>query len=184
VGSIAEEGIGAPGAKSLARFGDKKKSTSPSEVRHVARPRCALKSSQSRFSLGSSRTWMLFPSDASGRKNMTKLLVCIASAIALIGCSSSTRIRVSDPDARIFVNGEYVGTGKGYYSDRKPAFSKQQVTLRKEGCEEEAYTFRRNERPHLGAIVSAYYLVVPFAWFLQYKKYHAYEFECRLATIG
>lgn len=115
---------------------------------------------------------------------MLKRLASLAAAISLVGCSSTTSIRVSDPDARIYVNGEYVGTGKGRYSDRKPAFTRQVVTLRKEGCEEETYSFRRNEQPHLGAIVSAYYLVLPALWFLQYKDHRAYELECRRTTSG
>ena len=115
---------------------------------------------------------------------MLRLLVSVAAVTALLGCSSSTGIRASDPDARIYVNGEYVGTGKGRYSDRKPAFTRQKVTLRKEGCEAEVYSFRRNERPDIGAIVSAYYLVLPALWFLQYKDQHAYEFECRQTENG
>ena len=111
-----------------------------------------------------------------------KRLICIAALAALGGCSSGTSIRISDPDARIYVNGDYVGTGKGYYSDRKPAFTKQEVTVRKNGCEEQRYTFRRNERPDLGAIVSAYYLALPILWVTQYKGHHAYEFECLQAT--
>jgi hypothetical protein len=111
-----------------------------------------------------------------------KRLLLLAGLAALGACSSGTSIRVSDADARIYVNGEYVGTGKGYYSDRKPAFTKQEVTLRKDGCAEQNYTFRRNERPDLGAIVSAYYLVVPALWFTQYKDRHAYEFECAQPT--
>jgi hypothetical protein len=109
-----------------------------------------------------------------------KRLICIAALAALGACSSGTSIRISDPDARIYVNGEYVGTGKGYYSDRKPAFTKQEVTVRKNGCEEQRYTFRRNERPDLGAIVSAYYLALPILWVTQYKGHH--EFECLQAT--
>jgi hypothetical protein len=109
-------------------------------------------------------------------RNAIALTLCAA---ALVGCSSSTHIRASDADARIYVNGEYVGTGHGRYVDRKPAFSKQEVMLRKEGCKEERYSFRRNERPHLGAIVSAYYLVLPIAWSLRYKHHRAYEFACR-----
>jgi hypothetical protein len=105
-------------------------------------------------------------------------LVLFAGLAALGACSSGTSIRVSDPDARIYVNGEYVGTGDGYYSDRKPAFTKQEVTLRKEGCAEQRETFRRNERPDLGAIVSAYYLALPILWVTQYKGQRAYEFEC------
>jgi hypothetical protein len=80
------------------------------------------------------------------------------------------------------VNGEYVGTGDGYYSDRKPAFSRQEVALRKDGCKEQSHTMRRNERPELGAIVSAYYLAVPILWLTQYKHHHAYEFECLQAA--
>ncbi len=107
--------------------------------------------------------------------NRLILLACVG---ALGACSSGTNIRVSDPDARIYVNGEYVGTGKAYYSDRKLMFTKREVTLRKDGCEAQRYTFRRNERPDLGAIVGAYYLAVPVLWVAQYKGHHSYEFVC------
>jgi hypothetical protein len=104
--------------------------------------------------------------------------IVVLCAAALGACSSGTNIRVSDPDARIFVNGEYVGTGHGYYSDRRPAFTKQEVTVRKEGCAEQSYVLHRSERPDLGAIVGAYYLAVPVLWLTQYKSQHAYEFDC------
>lgn len=104
--------------------------------------------------------------------------ILLAALTTLAACSSGTSIQVSDPDARIYVNGEYIGTGKGYYSDRKPAFTKQKVTLRKDGCAAERHTFRRNERPDIGAIVSAYYLTLPILWFTQYKNRHVYDFHC------
>jgi hypothetical protein len=107
--------------------------------------------------------------------NRLILLVCLAT---LCACSSGTNIRVSDPDARIYVNGEYVGTGEGYYSDRKPMFTKQEVTLRKDGCAEQSHAFRRNERPAFGAIVGAYYLALPALWMTQYKGHRLYEYEC------
>lgn len=107
-----------------------------------------------------------------------KRVICIAVAAAVTACSSGTTIRVSDPDARIFVNGEYIGNGHGRYSDRKPAFTKQKVTVRKDGCKPQHYTFRRNERPDLGAIIGAYYLALPILWVTQYKSYRAYEFDC------
>jgi hypothetical protein len=107
-----------------------------------------------------------------------KRLILLASLAALGACSSGTSIRVTDPDARIYVNGEYVGTGDGYYSDRKPMFTKQEVTLRKDGCAEQSHTFRRSERPAYGAIVGAYYLALPALWMTQYKDHRLYEFEC------
>jgi hypothetical protein len=111
-----------------------------------------------------------------------KRSIVFAAAAMLAACSSGTHIKVSDSDARIYVNGEYVGTGDGYYQDRKPAFTKQEVTVRKDGCAEQNYTMRRNERPDLGAIVSAYYLALPILWITQYKHHHAYEFDCLQAA--
>ena len=105
-------------------------------------------------------------------------LVHLVALAALTACSSSTSIRVDDPDARIYVNDEYVGTGRAHYSDRKPAFTIQEVTLRKDGCESQNYRFRRNERPDIGAIIGAYYLAVPLFWAAQYKDRHTYEFVC------
>jgi hypothetical protein len=107
-----------------------------------------------------------------------KYFMCLSFVCLVSACSSDTNIRVSDPDARIYVNGEYVGTGHGRYSDRKPAFSQQEVTVRREGCEQQSYSFRRNERPDVGAIVGAYYLALPILWMTQYKNRHEYEFEC------
>jgi len=107
--------------------------------------------------------------------NRLILLTCVTT---LAACSSGTSIRVSDVDARIYVNDEYVGTGHGHYADRKLMFTKQEVTLRKDGCEPQHYTFRRNERPDLGAIVGAYYLAVPLLWVAQYKNDREYEFVC------
>ena len=107
-----------------------------------------------------------------------KLLLWMVAAAMLTACSSATTIHVSDLDTRIYVNGEYVGTGEGKYSDRKPAFTKQEVTLRKNGCVEQMYSLHRNERPDVGAIIMAYYLILPILWMTQYKDYHAYEFDC------
>ena len=104
--------------------------------------------------------------------------LCILTSMLLLACSSSTTIRVSDPDARIYVNGEYLGSGEARYTDRKPAFTVQEVTLRKRGCVDESYRFRRNERPDIGAIIGAFLFVVPAAWFTQYKRERAYEFDC------
>jgi len=50
--------------------------------------------------------------------------------------------------------------------------------VRKDGCAEQSYALRRNERSDLGAIVSAYYLALPMLWFTQYKDHHAYEYDC------
>lgn len=105
--------------------------------------------------------------------------IAIIACLLISGCSSTTAIRASDPEARIYVNDEYVGTGTAWYTDRKPAFTKQRVTLRKDGCGEQEYHFRRNEEPDTGAIIGGLLLTVPFLWVTEYKDEHAYEFHCQ-----
>lgn len=107
------------------------------------------------------------------------VLICAAT---LAACSSGTNITVSDEDARIYVNGKYVGTGDGYYSDRRPAFTTQEVTLHRDGCVEQNYTLTRNEKPHYGAIITAAYFALPILWVAKYNDEHVYEFDCEDLT--
>ena len=107
-----------------------------------------------------------------------KLLMISLALLTLSACSSTTMIRSSDPEARIYVNGEYIGTGQAAYTDRKVAFSNNDVVLRKEGCQTESYSFRRNEEPDGGAIVGGILFVFPFLWVTEYKDTHAYEYDC------
>ena len=107
-----------------------------------------------------------------------KITLIALSLLLISACSSSTTIRVSDPDARIFVNGEYVGVGEGTYSDKKVAFSNNDVMIKKAGCDPVSYNFRRSEKPDAGAIVGGVFLTIPFLWVTEYKKEHSYEFDC------
>jgi hypothetical protein len=93
-------------------------------------------------------------------------------------------IQVTDPEARIYIDGEYQGMGETHYSDRKLAFTTLDVTVRKDGCEEQDYRIRRNERPDYGAIVFGYYLAVPMLWLSQYDEHHKYEFYCEQITAA
>jgi len=96
----------------------------------------------------------------------------------LSACTGSTVIRSTDPDVRIYVNGEYIGTGEATYSDRKVSFSNNDVELRKPGCQTQAHSFRRNEEPEGGAIFTGILFTIPLLWVTEYKDEHAYEFDC------
>ncbi len=109
--------------------------------------------------------------------------ILIVGVLLVTACSSSTVIRSSDPDAKIYVNGEYIGTGHAHYSDQKVAFSKNEVEIRKEGCRAENYSFRRSEEADIGAIVGGLFLTVPFLWVTEYKPRHSYDFECESSSI-
>ncbi len=110
-------------------------------------------------------------------------IILILAVTLLTACTSSTVIRSSDPDARIYVNGEYVGTGHAHYSDEKVAFSRNDVEIRKEGCRPEYYSFRRSEEADLGAIIGGILFTVPYLWVTEYKDYHAYEYNCEPGNI-
>ncbi len=112
-----------------------------------------------------------------------RVLILLAALLAS-ACTSSTVIRSSDPNSRIYVNGEYMGTGEAYYSDEKVAFSRNKVEIRKEGCRTDYHSFRRNEEADLGAIVGGIFLTVPFLWVTEYKPHRAYEYNCLARTSG
>ncbi len=103
------------------------------------------------------------------------LLVAVLSS----ACTSSTVIRSTDPESRIYVNGEYIGTGQAHYSDEKVAFSRNEVEIRKEGCRTDYHSFRRSEEADIGAIVGGIFLTVPFLWVTEYKPYRSYEYTCQ-----
>ena len=111
------------------------------------------------------------------KKNL-KLLLCLLLSTSIIGCTSMTTIRVTDPEVRIFVNGEFLGTGSATYADAKMSGSANHVSLRKEGCAESNYVFTRSEQPDVGAIIGGIFLLIPFLWTMGYRPYRSYEFHC------
>jgi len=104
--------------------------------------------------------------------------ILILAILFTTACTSSTVIRSSDPDARIYVNGEYLGTGRARYSDQKVAFSRNEVEIRKDGCRPEYHSFRRSEEADVGAIIGGIFFTVPYLWGLEYKRRHNYDFQC------
>jgi hypothetical protein len=113
----------------------------------------------------------------------------LLSAMRVTACSSTAVIRSSDPDSRIYVNGEYMGTGQGHANstDQKVAFSKNDVEIRKDGCAAENTSFRRSQEADVGAIVGGIVGgilgTVPLLWVAGYKPHHGYDFECVPSSI-
>ena len=107
----------------------------------------------------------------------------ILSAMLVTACSSSKVIRSSDSDSRIYVNGEYMGTGHAHYTHQKVALSKNDVEIRKDGCAAENDSFRRSEEADVGAIVGGILWTVPLLWVTEYKPHHGYDFECVPSSI-
>jgi hypothetical protein len=104
--------------------------------------------------------------------------LAIAMAITMIGCSSSTMIRSTDPEAKIFVDGEFKGRGTVTHTDTKMIGSVTSVRIEKDGCEPMNYSFARNEEFDAGACAGGVFFLVPFAWIQKYKAERTFEYQC------
>ena len=96
----------------------------------------------------------------------------------MAACSSTTFIRSTDSDAKIYIDGEYKGKGTASHTDTKTIGSVTSVRLEKAGCEPRSFQFSRNEEFDAGACAGGVFLLVPFLWVQRYKAERTYEFEC------
>lgn len=111
-------------------------------------------------------------------KQFFNLLVTVVLSGSIVACSSTTMIRSTDADAKIFVDGEYKGKGTVTHSDTKMVGATTSVRLEKAGCEPKHFTFSRNEEFDAGACAGGVLVLVPFLWIQKYKAERVYEFEC------
>ena len=52
------------------------------------------------------------------------------------------------------------------------------VRIEKEGCQPRIYTFARNEKLDVGALIGGIFLLVPFLWIMEYNPLHHYQYTC------
>jgi len=99
----------------------------------------------------------------------------LASTILLASCSSRTLIQSNPSGAKVYLNGESVGTTPYSYQDTKIVGSTNTVKLEKEGYEPFNTTFSRNEKADVGAIIGGIFVLVPFLWTMKYNPERTYE---------
>ncbi|MBT4793376.1 MAG: PEGA domain-containing protein [Halobacteriovoraceae bacterium] len=109
-------------------------------------------------------------------KNFITLILLITFFSA---CSSTTLITSSDKDAKIYIDGEYKGSGSVTHTDTKIIGSSTIVKIKKKGCEPTIQVFSRNEEFDAGACAGGVFTLVPFLWVMKYKPTHTYEYECK-----
>ncbi|MBN2699450.1 MAG: PEGA domain-containing protein [Bacteroidales bacterium] len=107
---------------------------------------------------------------------ISKLIALVlAVAILVTGCTSTTIIQSIPSDARLYLNGEPVGTTPYTHSDTRIVGSTTTVELRKEGYESLYTSFSRDEEVDVGAIIGGVFFLFPFLWTMKYKPMHTYE---------
>lgn len=99
----------------------------------------------------------------------------LAGLILFSSCASTTMIQSVPDGARLYLNGEAVGTTPYSHTDTKIVGSTNTVRLEKEGYETFNTSFSRNEEADVGAIIGGILVLIPFLWTMKYKPVHNYE---------
>lgn len=109
------------------------------------------------------------------KKQIQKTLLVICSGAIITSCASSTMINSVPNGAKLYLDGESVGTTPYRHKDTKIVGSQTDVKMEKDGFETFNTSFSRNEQVDVGAVVGGLFLFVPFLWTMKYKPTHNYE---------
>lgn len=101
----------------------------------------------------------------------------LAASILFSSCASTTMIRSNPSGAKVYLNGEPVGTTPYPHRDTKIVGSTTTVRPEKEGYAPFETAFSRNEEADVGAIIGGIFFLVPFLWTMKYKPTHTYDLQ-------
>ena len=101
--------------------------------------------------------------------------VLMVTVILFASCASSTMINSVPSGAKVYINGEVMGTTPYLYTDTKIVGTIVNVDLIKEGYEPLYTSFTRTEQVNPGAIVGGLFLVFPYLWTMEYKPSRTFE---------
>lgn len=103
------------------------------------------------------------------------IALLLAGTVLISSCSSSTMLLTDPAGAKVYLDGEPVGTTPYRHTDTKIVGSTTAVRLEMEGYEPLDTSFSRDEEADAGAIVGGVFLIFPFLWTMKYKPTRTYE---------
>jgi len=103
------------------------------------------------------------------------VLLLLAVAILWTSCASTTMIQSTPSGAKVYINGEPVGTTPYPYTDTKIVGTTTVLKLKKDGYDPLNTSFARDEEVDIGAIICGFICFFPFLWTMKYKPSHTYE---------
>lgn len=109
-----------------------------------------------------------------------KFIIKVVSILLAVGilfesCASSTLIQSYPSGAKVYIDGEPVGTTPYWHTDTKISGSIVNVDLVKDGYKPFYTSFMRAEQVDVGAIIGGFFVWFPFLWTMKYKPTHNYE---------
>jgi len=95
----------------------------------------------------------------------------------LSACSSTTMIHSVPPGAKVYADGNFIGSAPIPYKDNKVSLSNTRFRLEKEGYDPLEVVVMKDEEAHVGAIIGGIFFILPWLWILQYKPERTYELK-------
>jgi len=102
-------------------------------------------------------------------------IVLFTAIVFMSSCASSTMISSIPSGAKVYINGESVGTTPYLHTDTKVVGSLINVDLIKEGYEPIYTSFTRTEQINMGALIGGLFVWPILLWTMDYKPTHNYE---------
>ena len=104
------------------------------------------------------------------RQGFVKLAAVFMAALILFSsCASSTVFRTTPEGAKVYADGQYLGTTPVTYSDTKIVGSSTNIRIEKEGYKTVNAVLNRSEQADIGAIVGGLFVWIPFLWTMKYN---------------
>jgi len=101
----------------------------------------------------------------------------VLASLASGGCSSTTTINSEPSGAKVYVEGELIGTAPVQYSDKAIVGTERDVRLELDGYQPLTTSFSRNGDANVGAIVGGIFLLFPFLWTLNYDDQYTFQLQ-------
>lgn len=101
--------------------------------------------------------------------------VILSTAILLSSCASTTVLQSSPSGAKLYMNGEPVGSTPYTQTDTKIVGTTTILKITADGYEDFNGVLKRNEEVNVGAIIGGIFLLFPFLWVMDYKPMHNFE---------
>lgn len=108
------------------------------------------------------------------RKKLNILFTGLLTLVLFSACLSTTRIESIPSNAKLYINGEFVGNTPFTYSDKKISGSTQEIKLIKDGYEPYIDEFSRNQKLEPKALYFGIFLV-PLFWLKEYDEVQTFD---------
>lgn len=104
-------------------------------------------------------------------------IVAVWMLAILSACSSTTLIHSVPPGAKVYADGNFIGSTPIPYKDNKVSLSNTRFRFEKDGYDPLDVVVMKDEEAHIGAIIGGIFFLLPWLWILQYKPERTYELK-------